>query len=314
MKKVLLLVLSTIILLGVLSGCGKKDESANSEEKEIVIGFASSSFTDKWQTYLNDAARTKGEEMGVKMIFTDGKNDPSTQLANVENYIVEGVDAIIIVMVDTSAPKPIVNACKEAGIPLIAVNRNFEGSDVFVGSDEIMAGELQMEYVLKKLGGKGNVAILQGTPGFESAEKRTNGNEKDLKANPGMKIIFKDSGLWDRAKGMEITENWLESGEKIDAILANNDEMAIGAIRALTAANKNDQVIVGGVDGTIDALKYVKEGTLEVTVFQNPFGQGDLGVESAIKMAKGEKVTKFVEIPFEQVTIDNVDKYIKIWE
>jgi len=315
MKKVLLLVLSTIILLGVLSGCGKKDVGANSEgkEKKVVIGFASSSFSDKWQTYLNDAAKAKGDEMGVEMIFTDGKNDPATQLANVENFTIEGVDAIVIVMVDTTAPGPIVNVCKEAGIPLIAVNRNFEGADVFVGSNEIMAGELQMEYVLEKLNRKGNVAILQGTPGFESAFKRTQGNEKHLKDNPDMKIVFKDSGLWDRAKGMEIVENWLESGEQIDAILANNDEMAIGAIRALTAANKNDQVLVGGVDGTIDALKYVKEGTLGVTVFQNPFAQGNSGIESAVKMARGEKVTDYVEVPFEQVTIDNVDKYIEIW-
>jgi inositol transport system substrate-binding protein len=311
MKKVLSMFLLVTVIMGSLIGCGKKEEATGPQK--TVIGFASSSFTDKWQTYLNDAAKAKGEEMGVEMIFTDGKNDPATQLANVENYIVEGVDAIVIVMVDTSAPKPIVNACKEAGIPLIAVNRNFEGADIFVGSDEIMAGKLQMDYVLEKLDGKGNVAILQGTPGFESAEKRTKGNEEDLKDNQDMNIIFKDSGLWDRAKGMEITENWLESGEKIDAILANNDEMAIGAIRALTAANKNDQVIVGGVDGTIDALKYVKDGTLEVTVFQNPFGQGDLGVESAIKIAKGEKIEKYVEVPFEQVTIENVDKYIEIW-
>lgn len=315
MKKMLLLVLSTIILLGVLSGCGKKEGDGNSAEKEkkVVIGFASSSFSDKWQTYLNDAAREKGKEMGIEMIFTDGKNDPATQLANVENYIIEGVDAVIIVMVDTSAPRPIVNACKDAGIPLIAVNRNFEGADVFVGSNEVMAGELQMEYLIEKLNGKGNVAILQGTPGFESAQKRTEGNEKDLNANPNMKIVFKDTGLWDRAKGMEVAENWLESGEKIDAILANNDEMAIGAIRALTAANKNDQVIVGGVDGTIDALKYVKDGTLGVTVFQNPFAQGNLGVESAIKIIKGEDVKSYVDVPFEKVTMDNVDKYIKIW-
>lgn len=315
MKKILSLVLSVTIMLGLLSGCGKKDGDANSagKEKKVVLGFASSSFSDKWQTYLNDAAKAKGEEMGAKMIFTDGKNDPATQLANVENFIIEGVDAIIIVMVDTSAPGPIVRACKEAGIPLIAVNRNFEGADVFVGSNEVMAGELQMEYVLEKLHGKGNVAILQGTPGFESALKRTEGNEKDLKSNPDMKIVFKDTGLWDRAKGMEVAENWLESGEKIDAILANNDEMAIGAIRALTAANKNDQVIVGGVDGTIDALKYVKDGTLGVTVFQNPFAQGDLGVESAIKIAEGKEVEGYVDVPFEKVTIENVDKYIKIW-
>ncbi len=311
MKRVLLMV-TLVLSMVFIVGCGKDGES--SKEKKIVLGFASSSFSDKWQTYLNDAAKKKGEELGVDIMFSDGKNDPATQLANVENFIIEGVDAIIIVMVDTSAPGPYVEACKNAGIPLIAVNRNFDGADIFVGSNEVMAGEIQMDYILEKLGGKGNVAILQGTPGFESAFKRTEGNEKELTNYPDMKIVFKDTGLWDRAKGMEVAENWLESGVKIDAILANNDEMAIGAIRALTAADKNDEVIVGGVDATIDALEYVQDGTLSVTVFQNPFAQGDLAIESAMNLIKGNEVSKYVDVPFEKVTKDNVQKYIEIWQ
>lgn len=284
------------------------------DEKEIVLGFASNSFSDKWQTYLNDAVKQKSLDLGVKVVFADGKNDPATQLANVENFIVEGVDAILIVMVDPSAPTPFIKACEDAGIPLIAVNRKFDGADVFVGSDDIKAGNIQMEYVAEALGGKGNIAILEGESGHNSAIKRTEGNMEIMKDHPDLKVVFQDTGKWDRAKGMEISENWLQSGEDINAIIANNDEMAIGAIRALTAIKKNADVVVAGVDATPDALEYVKNGTLEVTVFQSPFGQGGTSVESAIKLINGEEVPSYVDVPFEKVTKENVDTYLDMWK
>ncbi|WP_105619738.1 sugar ABC transporter substrate-binding protein [Vallitalea okinawensis] len=327
MKKLLSLVLLVVLVASLFVGCTeeKAETAPVNEEKEttstetekkdkIVLGFASNSYSDKWQTYLNDAVQKKCDELGVEVVFSDGKGDPATQLANVENFIVEGVDAILIVMVDPSAPKPFITACENAGIPLIAVNRKFEGANVFVGSDDINAGNIQMEYVAEALAEKGNVVILEGMPGHNSAVKRTEGNTMILDNYPDMQLIFKDTGKWDRAKGMEITENWLQSGEEINAIIANNDEMAIGAIRALEAIGKNDEVIVAGVDATPDALEYVKNGTLEVTVFQSPFGQGGTGVEAAMDLINGVKVPEYVDVPFEKVTIDNVDEYIKIWE
>jgi inositol transport system substrate-binding protein len=173
---------------------------------------------------------------------------------------------------------------------------------------------MQMEFVAEALNGVGNIAILEGMSGQNSAVKRTEGNTVTAEKYEGIKIIRQDTGKWDRAKGMEIAENWLQSGDQIDAILANNDEMAIGAIRALEAAGKTADVIVAGVDGTIDALQYVKEGTLAMTVFQSPFGQGGVGVESAIKLINGESISGYIDVPFEKVTPENVDEYIKIWE
>lgn len=302
-----MLVMVTLVMT-MFVGCGEKDDG------KIVLGFASNSFSDKWQTYLNDAVQAKCDELGIEVIFSDGKADPATQLANVENFIVEGVDAVLIVMVDPSAPTPFINATKEAGIPIIAVNRKFDGADVFVGSDDINAGNIQLEYVKEALDGVGNLAILEGAAGQNSAIKRTEGNMMIIDAEEGLNVIFQDTGKWDRAKGMEISENWLQSGEKIDAIIANNDEMAIGAIRALEAIGMNDDVIVAGVDATIDALEYVKAGTLEVTVFQSPFGQGGTGVEVAMDLINGVEVASYVDVPFEKVTIDNVDEYMKLWE
>lgn len=305
-KLVSMLVLMTLVMT-MFTACGQQDDG------KIVLGFASNSYSDKWQTYLNDAVQAKCDEEGIEVIFSDGKADPATQLANVENMIVEGVDAILIVMVDPSAPKPFIDACEKADIPLIAVNRKVEGVDVFVGSDDVLAGTIQLEYVKEALGGSGNIAILEGMSGQNSAIKRTEGNMNIIDAESGLNVIFQDTGKWDRAKGMEISENWLQSGEKIDAIVANNDEMAIGAIRALEAIGMNDDVVVAGVDATIDALEYVKAGTLEVTVFQSPFGQGGTGVEVALQLLNGDDVPAYVDVPFEKVTMDNVDDYIALW-
>jgi inositol transport system substrate-binding protein len=215
-------------------------------------------------------------------------------------------------MVDVTAAQPFVQRCREAGIPLVGVNRPFEGCDVYIGGDSLQSGVVQMEEVAWMLNYRGKIGILMGVLGHEAQIKRTQGNEMVVAKYPDMEIVVKDTGNWDRAKGMEIAENWIQSGIELDAIVSNNDEMAIGAIRALEAAGKLDKVIVAGIDATPDALKYVKEGKLKVTVFQDPFKQGGGAVEAAVKLVRGEPVESKL-IPYELVTAKNVDQYIKLW-
>lgn len=331
MKKLLSLVLALSLVAALFVGCGQEEPAA--EVKEAVteaieaategemkdtytIGVAGSSFADKWMTYLYDAIEASAAEMGnIEIILTDGKDDSSTQLANVENMIIQGVDAIVLIIVDPTGAKPFIKVCEDAGVPLVGVNRIFEGATTYVGSESIDAGLMQMEWVAEELDGKGQIVVLQGAPGHEAAEKRTEGNEQIVANYPDMEIIRMDTGKWDRAKGMEITENWLQSGDDIAAIVANNDEMAIGAIRALEAAGiADDDMIVAGIDATIDALEYVKTGELDVTVFQSPFAQGEQGLIAAVKLIKGEAVDAFVNVPFELVTSENVDEYIAKWQ
>lgn len=279
---------------------------------KITIGVLTSTFSDKWLSYLHDAMQKKADELGVELIMTDGRDDVGTQLANLENLIARNVDAIVACMVDVSAATPFVQRCKEAGIPLIGVNRPFEGCDVYVGGDSLQSGVVQMEEVARMMNYKGRIGILMGMLGHEAQIKRTEGNEMVVAKYPDMKIVIKDTGSWDRAKGMEIMENWIQSGIELDAVVSNNDEMAIGAIRALEAAGKLDKVIVAGIDATPDALKFVKEGSLKVTVFQNPFKQGGGAIEAAVKVVKGEPVESIL-IPYDLITAENVDEYIKIW-
>ncbi|PAB58236.1 sugar ABC transporter substrate-binding protein [Anaeromicrobium sediminis] len=318
-KRLLALGLVLVLVLSMFVGCGQSTDTSSEEGKKeddkIVIGVAASSFSDKWQTYLYDAIKAEAEKAeNVEVVFTDGKDDSATQLANVENLVAQGVDAIILVIVDTDAPQPYVNLCKDAGIPLVGVNRIFEGSDVYVGSESIDAGIVQMEKVVELIGEKGNIGILRGMAGQEAEIKRTEGNNQIADKYENVNVIRTDIGMWDRAKGMEITENWLQSGDEFAAIVSNNDEMAIGAIRALEAEGKLDDVVVAGVDATMDALEYVKDGKLDVTVFQSPFGQGGESLKAAVKLVKGEKVEKNVWVPFELVTKENVEEYIAKWQ
>jgi inositol transport system substrate-binding protein len=311
MKKILSMFLLVTVIMGSLIGCGKEEKATG--PKKIVLGIASNEYSQKWMTYLNDRTKSYAEELGVETIFTDAKSDAAIQLANVENLIVQDVDAILIVMVDPTSPGPIINACKEAGIPLIGVNRNYPGADVFIGSNDKEGGIMQMEYMANVLGNKGNIGLLLGTLGEDCTIYRTEGNKEVVDQHEGMNVVLEEVGLWDRAKGMEITENWLQSGVKIDAIVANNDEMAIGAVRALQGAGITDMP-VAAIDGTIDALEYVKSGLMDVSLFYSPFRTAEISIESAIKKINGEAVEPFVVVPFEKVTAENVDKYIAIWE
>ncbi|SEN20021.1 sugar ABC transporter substrate-binding protein [Lihuaxuella thermophila] len=317
-KKALSWFMVLALSFSFLTGC---NALAGKNKDKIVIGAAMPVFDDKWLSYLYDAMKKYDQEhIEVEVKMVDAKNDASKQLSQVETFLAEGVDAIIICPVDTSAVKPMVEEANSANVPVVVVNR-IPTKDVldkiyaYVGSESIQAGTMQMEKVAELLGGKGNVAIMNGELGHEATVKRTEGNKQVVKKNPGMKIVREGTAKWQRAEGIQLMENWIQSGEKIDAVVANNDEMAIGAIMALEAAGKLNDVVVAGVDGTPDALEYVKAGKLKVSVFQDPMGQGRGAVETAVKAARGEKLNnKFVWIPYELITKENVEKYISKWK
>jgi inositol transport system substrate-binding protein len=311
--------MTLVLAFSFLTGCSSKQTKA--DKNKIVIGAAMPVFDDKWLSYLYDAIKKYGDEhkeVEVKMV--DAKNDSSKQLSQVETFLTQGVDAIIICPVDTSAVKPMVDEANQANIQVVVVNR-IPTPDVlkkiyaYVGSESIKAGTMQMEKVAELLGGKGNVAIMNGELGSESQVKRTEGNKQILKKYPNMKLVREGAANYQRAEGIKLMENWIQSGDKIDAVVANNDEMAIGAIKALEAAGKLNNVLVAGIDGTPDALEYIKSGKLKVSVFQDPVGQGRGAIETAVKAAKGEKIdNKLVWIPYELITKENVEKYVKKWQ
>ncbi|MCB0048455.1 MAG: sugar ABC transporter substrate-binding protein, partial [Caldilinea sp.] len=249
-----------------------------------------------------------------EVTFVDSKEDVAVQLGQVENFVTQGVDAIIIIAANTDATDPMTQAAVDAGIPLVYVNRkpaNLPDGVAYVGSDSIDAGIMQMEWIAEALGGKGNIVIMNGDLSQEAAQMRTAGVKQVAENFPDIAITKEQSGNWQREEGLALMENWLQSGDQIDAVAANNDEMAIGAIQAIEAAGKLGEIIVGGVDASSDALAEMDAGRLNVTVFQNAIGQGEGGIETAIKLARGEPVEQVVWIPYELVTPENYKDYMK---
>ena len=284
------------------------------------IGVTMVDYNDTFRTLLRNGVADAAKKAGATVQFEDGKQDVNTQLGQIQNMIAAKVDAIIVQAVDTDATPKITKMVTDAKIPLIYVNLKPSDFDKLpagvsvVASDEMVGGTLQAQEVCRLLKGKGNVLVLMGDLVHEAARTRTKAVETvaGSKDCAGLKVVDKREGKWSRTTAMDITTNWLTSGVKFDAILANNDEMALGAINALKASKKmGPNVVVAGIDATPDAMASMKAGELKATVFQNAAAQGTGAVETALKLVKKQSVDKFVNVPFELVTAENMAKYAR---
>jgi inositol transport system substrate-binding protein len=281
------------------------------------IGVAMSQL-DTFLTILKNGTVDAAQKAGATVQVEDAQNDVGKQLSQIQNLIAQKVDAIIVNPVDTDATPKITKMVTEAKIPLVYVNRkpvDFEklpAGVAFVASDERVSGTLETQQVCKLLKGKGDILVLMGELSNEAARTRTKDIDEVIatKECSGMKIVDKREGKWSRTNAQDIVTNWLSSGVKFDAIVSNNDEMALGAINALKASKKwTPQTIVAGIDATPDALASMKAGDLKVTVFQNAAGQGSGSVAAALKLIKKQPVERFTNVPFELVTPENLSKY-----
>ena len=271
------------------------------------IGVSMDKFDDNFLTVLRigmqDYAKTKP---GVTLQVEDAQDDVGKQLNQIQNFIAQKVDAIIVNPVDTDATPKMSKLADAAGIPLVYVNRMPADAKLppkvsFVGSDEKFSGTMEATAACKLLGGKGNVVILMGELSNQAARQRTADVEDVLKTPEcsGIKIIEKQTGNWDRTQGADLVTNWISAGLKPDAIISNNDEMAIGAIQALKAAGRPigvgpGKTLVAGIDATQDGLAAMKAGNLAVTVFQDAAGQGRGAVDTALQLASGQPVEQMV--------------------
>ncbi|TKK29980.1 rhizopine-binding protein [Pseudomonas sp. CFBP13528] len=286
---------------------------------DIKVGVSMSAFDDTFLTYLREdmdkQAKSYPKGDGVQLQFEDARADVVKQLSQVENFISQKVDAIIVNPVDTASTKNIINAATKAGIPLVFVNRRPDQKDlpkdvVAVVSDDVEAGKLQMQYIAEKLGGKGKIVILLGDLANNSTTNRTKGVKEVLAKYPDIKIEQEQTGIWLRDRGMTLVNDWLTQGREFNAVLANNDEMAIGASMALkSAGTKPGTVLIAGVDGTPDGLNAITKGDMAASAFQDAKGQAVGSVEAARKMARHEPVEQNVVIPFKLITPDNVKDF-----
>src|SRR6202050_1127722 len=285
------------------------------------IGVSMDKFDDNFLTVLrNSMAEYAKTQPGVTLQIEDAKDDVSKQLSQVQNFIANGVHAIIVNPVDTSATGAITKAAADAGVPLVYVNR--EPIDVdklgpkaaFVASNEAESGTLEAKQICKLLGGKGNILVIEGVLSNQSAVQRTK-DIHEVIATPdcsGMKVVAEQTANYDRTQAQNLMTNWLSKGMQFDAVVSNNDEMAVGALQAMKSAGVDTKkAIVGGVDATQDALASMKAGDLKVTVFQDAAGQGKGAVDAALALAAGKTVDTKTYIRFQLVTPPNMGDFMK---
>jgi ABC-type sugar transport system substrate-binding protein len=260
---------------------------------------------------MDNAAKTWAEENGVNYTSYDGNNDAATQLDQVETMISQGVDAIILNPQDADACSACVDAAVEAGIPIVGVNTMVNNDDLtaYVGSQDVSAGEEIMNYMIDYMEQDSfNIVVLEGPMGQSAQLQRYEGITNVLEDHDGIEILAIDTANWSRSEAMTLMETWITTyGDKIDAVVAENDEMALGAREAITAAGMDVPCI--GIDGITDAVTAVSNGNMIASDFQNAEGQITGALETAVKCVKGEDYEKETWIPFEMITPDNYADY-----
>ena len=308
LRSVILLVLALSMLLA-LTAC-----STSQKSDKVKIGVTLMDFSTEFGIGLKDYMTAKADAMGdVELTVVDAGGDAAKQLQQVETFISQKVDAIIMQPQEQEACSPAIDKAKAAGIPIINCNSlTITEPDAYVGSNDSESAEIAMTYIAEQLGGKGNVLMMHGHPGQTAEVKRTEGAMDILAQNPDMTLLDEQTADWDRAEAMTLMENWIQAyGDQINAVFCQNDEMALGALNALVQADKKDNVLVVGVDAIDDALQSVKDGKMDATVYQDCKGQAEGAIEAAYKLAKGESLEKEILIPFILVTTENVDEYLK---
>lgn len=310
-KRIISVLLLSVFFMSITAACCFAQE-------KVRIGVAIDNFNNKWQTYILDAIREQSALYPkYEFVYVDANDDVGKQIGQVEDLITSGVKGIILLAVSTETAHPMTKACRDAKIPLVTVNHllsNQEEATAYIGSQSIESGIMEAEMLFKKMNGKGKIAILMGPPGHEATVARTEGYMQVAKKYPGIEFVAKEFGHWSRTEGMRIVEDWLQGGLKFDAVLSNNDEMAIGAILALEAHGVRNKYIVAGIDATPDALEFMKAGRLDITVFQSARGQGKASVDTIVKAVEGTLKEKWIWIPFEPVTPKNAEEYMAKWK
>ncbi|AHK05058.1 sugar ABC transporter substrate-binding protein (plasmid) [Agrobacterium tumefaciens] len=279
---------------------------------KFVVGYANMADTDVFVMARKNAfVEAAKSDADIEVNFSDANNDASKQLDQIDNFIAQKVNAIVVVPVDYQGIVPGVEKANAAGIPVIALGiQSAGGKYTFVGSKNIDAGRLQGEFMKANLPKDAKILYLEGTPGLSHTQERKKGFEEAL-GRSDVTTLASLSANYDRAEGMKVTEDWIQSFPKFDGIIAANDQMALGALEALKGANRLKGVFISGVDGVPDALTAIKAGEMSQTIFQDAAGQAKAAFEVVEGIKKGEQPPAEKLVPFASITKENVDQFIK---
>ncbi|AGY81922.1 D-ribose ABC transporter substrate-binding protein [Carnobacterium inhibens] len=308
MKKMVGLATAAVLFL---AGCGaatlegeNTTESGPVEEKEtseLVVGVSISTLNNPFFVSLEQGITDLADEQGTKVKSVDAQDDTAKQTNDIDDLIQQGVDILLINPVDSAAITPAVESANAAGIPVITIDRSSDGGEVLtlVASDNVEGGEMAAKYIEEISGTDVNTVQLEGVPGASATRERgegfTNVAEKSLN------VLDSQTANFDRAEGLTVMENMLQANPDIQAVFAQNDEMALGAIEAIQSAGKTGEIQVVGFDGTEDGIKAVEDGRLSATVAQQPEEMGKLAMQAAFDYFSGETIEEYIASPLELV-------------
>jgi ribose transport system substrate-binding protein len=314
MKKGLVLLLLAALGLGLTTGCQRGAEPAGGGRQRIalVMKTANNPFFIEMQKGAEEAAKRLNVELVVQA--AEREVDVEKQMQIVENLIQTRVAALCVTPSGSREIVPAIDKANKANIPVVIVDTRVDAKALsesggkvatFIGSDNYEGGKFAGEFLAKKLGGKGKVAVLEGIPGHETGDSRMRGFRDALKATPGIEIVASQTANWERDQGFNVFQNILQSHPDVQAVFACSDLMALGAVEAIAAAKKTGQITVVGFDATSEARDAITKGTMDASVAQSPAQMGALAVENAVKLLKGEQVQAEFVVPIKLITKEN---------
>jgi ribose transport system substrate-binding protein len=302
-------VLAAVALIGTVTGCGSDSGKAGDKES-VKLGLALSTLNNPFFVEMKKGAEAEAKSAGAELSVQDAQDDASQQANQIQNFTSQNMKSIIINPVDSDAAGPSVKAANNAGIPVVAVDRTVNKAEVAttVASDNVSGGQKAAQALAKELGEQGSILVLRGQPGTSASRERGKGFMSAIKKYPGIKIVGKQAANFDRAKGLDVTTNLLQSHPGVTGVFAENDEMALGAIKALGGRAGKDVKVVG-FDGTPDGFKAVKKGTMHTSIAQQPAALGKMAVRNALRKVEGSDPEAQIKVPVVPVNARNVEKY-----
>jgi ribose transport system substrate-binding protein len=318
--KKLTLAFAATVVLSTLTACsfytgipgrdGKQeaDQVTHKKPNELKIGVSISTTNNPYFVSMDQAIRTMAKENDTKLTVSDAQNDSATQLNDIQNFISQNVDVILVNPVDSDAIVPAINAANNAHIPVIAMDRGANGGTVLttVASDNVEAGKMAAQAVEKLVGKDAKVIELSGTPGASATIDRGKGFNDEGKTL-GLNVLSSQSANFDRTTGLNTTQNMLQSHKDVQVIFAQNDEMALGAAKAVQASGQ--KIAIFGIDGEAETHEAIKAGTMTGTIAQAPAKIGEMALQAAFDHYQGKTLEKTINSPIYLVTKDNVDEH-----
>lgn len=315
-KKILALTLIVVLMVAIFAGCAKSvSEDAEESTPEAPAEFAlfMTHMSNAFTIELSDAVKKQAAALGVNLTINDAAQDVAKQISQIETAVNQGVDGIIIEPVSVDGIIPGVQMAKKAGVTVVIVNQQISdptAADCYVGVSNADGGEMEMTKAADDIAGAGDVAFLYGPMGSDAQIGRLEGYHRVLDKYPDIKVVFESTAEWDTAKALTLVENWLQANKNIKAIVAQNDGMALGALKAVEDAKLQDSIKIYGLDATPDALQAVKAGRLAATVSQSTTTQGTEAMKACYAIATGETVEAEVLVDFTLITKDNIDDFL----